>query len=94
MDIKVVMTKEKFNRTDSGKSWKTKPFETTTEEITLAQVQKMTSDEDIQFFRRLGGSERVDYSYTEFGYLPCRLSSIDPTSTLKVVRSFDYVDKQ
>jgi len=40
MDIKVVMTKESYNRTDSGKSWKTKPFETTTEEITLSASTK------------------------------------------------------
>jgi len=48
----------------------------------------MTSDEDMKFFRRLGGSERVDHTYTEFGYLPCRLSSIDPTSTFESDKEF------
>ena len=41
-------------------------------------------------FRRLGGYERVNTTYTSYGILPYELNSINPDRTLKTLRKFKY----
>lgn len=42
------------------------------------------------FFRRLGGSEYVERTYTHVGYLPFKITSKKPDRKVKVVREFDF----
>ena len=42
------------------------------------------------FFRRLGGSEHLDYGYFSQGYLCYRIISKSPDRQTKVVREFDF----
>lgn len=88
--MKVIMTKETYSRTDSGKSWRSRPDEVSTSEVTLDNVRKATDEDTLRFFRRLGGWERVDRTYTAWGYLPWRCISISPDRQVKIVRLYDY----
>ena len=80
---------EKFERTDSGKSWRSKPFEIERKKITQENYHNYTSDDTQRFFRRLGGSETAERCYTKRGYIVTRLTSINPDRTLKIVRTFE-----
>ena len=82
------MTTESFDRTESDKGWKSKPHTTITAQINRRQFDLMTSDETCSWFRRLGGSETVIRCYSSIGYVPYQLSSIDPSKTIKKVRTF------
>lgn len=42
----------------------------------------------VPFFRGLGGSERVECSYTPLAYLPVRISSVSPDKQTRIVREF------
>lgn len=44
----------------------------------------------VPFFKNLGGKEKVDVAYTKVGYLPVRVTSINPTGDEKVVREFNF----
>lgn len=44
----------------------------------------------VPFFRGLGGSERVECSYTPIAYLPVRISSVSPDKQTRVVREFQF----
>lgn len=43
-----------------------------------------------QFFVNLGGIERYSKSYTAYGYLVTRISSISPDKEQKTVRKFKF----
>ena len=63
----------------------------TTEAITQEQYRNITSDETLQFFRRLGGSESKIFGYTCNGYKVTRLTSSNPDKTTKIIRSFEFI---
>ena len=42
------------------------------------------------FFRRLGGSEHLDYGYFSQGYLCYRIISKSPDRQTKIIRSFNH----
>jgi hypothetical protein len=86
---KITVTTETYSRTDSGKSWRSKPDTTETAEITRDQHHNLTSNDTCAWFRRLGGSETAQREYTAGGYDVTRLTSIDPSRTIKKVRSFE-----
>lgn len=44
----------------------------------------------VPLFKNLGGKEKVDVAYTKVGYLPVRVTSINPTGDEKVVREFNF----
>lgn len=44
----------------------------------------------IQFFRNLGGYEKVSKGYTKHGYLPIEVTSINPDRTKKTVYKFTF----
>lgn len=79
-----------FTRTESGKSWRSKPDTVEVSRMTREQYEKCTSSDTVKFFRRVGGSERVTHGYTPYGYLPIQISSISPDKTIKHVRCFTF----
>ena len=48
----------------------------------------------IEFFKSLGGYERVEKYYTYAGYIPCRLTSISPNKETKIIRVFKIERKE
>jgi len=91
MDSKsITVTISVYSRTDSGKSWRSKPDTVETEPCTIDNVSKSTNDDTLRFFRRLGGYERVERSYTAYGYLPWICTSISPDKSIKRVREYSY----
>ena len=85
----ITMTTQDFSRTESGKSWCSKPDTEEHKEITLKQLNNITCKDTLRFFRNLGGTETVQRTYTSLGYLPYRLCSINPSRDLKRVRLFE-----
>jgi hypothetical protein len=61
-----------------------------TREITGREYNNITSAETLRFFRRRGGSETVQRSYTSRGYKVTKLTSINPGRTTKVERFFKF----
>jgi len=85
---KYTMTVSTYSRTDSGKSWRSKPDEVEAKEISQGQYERQTSKGTQQWFRRLGGSETAQRSYTSSGYIITRLTSCSPDREIKKVREF------
>ena len=72
-------------------------FETTGESaraIDQTEFDNMTAPDCLKFFRRLGGSEYVERSYTSAGYIVTRLISRSPERDIKVIRTFEPVSNK
>ena len=61
-----------------------------TEQITKENYNNITSKQTRSWFRRLGGSETVQSSYTCRGYLITKLTSISPDRQRKSLYSFKF----
>ena len=61
-----------------------------TEQITKENYNNITSKETQQWFRRLGGSETAQKSYTCRGYLITRLTSVSPDRQNKSIYQFKF----
>ena len=61
-----------------------------TETITKQNYENITSKETQRWFRRLGGSETAQRSYTCRGYLITKLTSISPDRQIKSIYSFKF----
>ena len=85
--MKYELTTKKYERTESGKNWKSNPTETEMTTIDQETYNNIFSKETQAFFRRLGGYERTSKSYTTAGYIVTRLTSISPDKTTKIVRT-------
>lgn len=97
---------ETYSRTDSGKSWRTKPDETETETLPWYSFdatggldrygeelhRKITEADTLRWFRRIGGSEYAVRSYTPAGFIVTRLVSTSPDRTVRKVRRFRIAD--
>ena len=83
---KYFMEVERYERTESGKSWKSKPVKVERTEITEEEYKNII--ESVSFFRNLGGYERITKGYTCEGYIPIRLTSISPNKQTKIIRYF------
>jgi len=102
----LTVTKHEYSRTRSGKSWKTHPdtvgFTTMPWDRRDAGDdpkmwgellhKNMTNAETLSYFRRLGGSESAQRSYTPVGYIVTRLVSTSPDRQKRVVRTFTISD--
>jgi hypothetical protein len=103
----LTITRESYSRTDSGKSWRSKPDETEIESFPwfggdFASLSgerygedvhhKITDSDTLWWFRRIGGSEHAERSYTPVGYIVTRLVSTNPDRTLRIVRKFRITD--
>ena len=62
-----------------------------TNEVTQRQHYLTTCDDTIKWFRRLGGSESVQRSYTKQGYLVTKLVSTSPDKQTKVTREYKFL---
>ena len=59
-------------------------------EVTELQHELATNEDAIKWFRRLGGSETVQRSYTSAGYLVTKLTSLSPDRQTKVIREYKF----
>jgi hypothetical protein len=62
---------------------------TETEELTESHYNNII--DSVKFFRRLGGTETKQMSYTSRGYNCTKLTSISPDRQTKIVRTFKFV---
>lgn len=92
----IIMVKREFGRTSSGKCWKGKPVDETTEKVTAEQYYNYCNS--IPFFKNLVkgtlGSETCDFGYTYAGYVPTEIRSVAPDRSKKIVRRFYIVDNE
>ena len=58
--------------------------------ISEREYNNITSKETLKWFRRLGGSETAQKSYTCYGYKTYKLISRSPDRTQKTVREFSF----
>lgn len=80
---KIILTKETYKK-EGRKNFPKNPLETTTEEITTEEYDNIFSS--IDFFKSLGGTEKIYKTYTLAGYIPTKLVSISPNKETKIVR--------
>jgi len=59
-------------------------------EVTSRQHSLATCDDTVKWFRRLGGSESIERSYTSAGYLVTKLISTSPDKQNKTVREYSF----
>lgn len=85
--MKYELTTKTYERTESGKNWKSKASQVEITTIDQGRYNNIFSKETQAFFRKLGGYERASKSYTSAGYIVTRLTSISPDRTTKIVRT-------
>lgn len=54
------------------------------------QYSLITCNDTVKWFRRLGGSESLKYTYTCAGYKVYKLTSKSPDKQTKVIREFKF----
>ena len=91
-EAKIKFIEKGYSRTESGKSWKALPDYTKEEIVNEEHHRNITSEDTCKFFRRLGGSESVERSYTSQGYIVTQLISMDPRRTVRKVRTFSVIN--
>jgi len=64
--------------------------EVKTEQVTDEQHHLTTNDDTCKWFRRLGGSETKQMSYTFAGYKCTKLTSVSPDKQIKVIREYKF----
>ena len=80
-------TRKTYERTNSGKGWKTKPTEEKQKTVTPEFYTNFVTS--IPFFNRLGTC-RAGWNYTTAGYLPVTITSINPDRTTKHIDMFSF----
>jgi len=63
----------------------------TSKEITREQYRNITCNDTQKWFRRIGGSETAQRSYTCAGYVVTKLTSTSPDRQSKTVREFKFI---
>ena len=81
---KIILKKEEY-RKEGRKNFSKNPSETTTRKITVEEYDNIFSS--IDFFKSLGGNERIYKNYTLAGYIPTKLVSISPDKEIKIIRN-------
>lgn len=74
-----------------GSQWKIKEISTQT--VTKEWYLNTVSESTIKWFRRLGGSETVKWSYTPYGYIPWEVISTSPGKEDRVIYQFFFGDR-
>ena len=87
-DYKITLTEIRYEKTVSGKSWKKNPISEEVTEIKFENYFNYISS--VEFFKNIGGYERVEKAYTTIGYIPIQITSISPNKDTKVVRKFKF----
>ena len=60
-------------------------------EVTEKQHGLTTNNDTVKWFRRLGGSESIQRSYTKQGYKVTKLVSTSPDKQIKVIREYKFL---
>tara|TARA_R110000803_G_scaffold7715_1_gene24839 strand:+ start:482 stop:751 length:270 start_codon:yes stop_codon:yes gene_type:complete len=60
------------------------------ENITTEQYVRISGDDTLKYFRRMGGSETAVKGYTCRGYLTTILTSTSPDKETKIIRTFKF----
>lgn len=92
-DYLIFRSVETYNRTDSGKGWKSKPDIV---ENTIIPPEHYTNYiTAVPFFNNWGdgASCRAAWSYNEPGYLPTRITTVSPYRISKKVARFWFIRK-
>ena len=87
--MKVTMKKERLEKKPNTKN----SFflvETEEKQIEYSVYKNIVSNDTLKWFRRLGGSETAQRSYTCRGYMVTRLISRNPDRSVKVIRTFTF----
>lgn len=87
-DCIIKHTRNTYERTSSGKAWKTNPTETKTKIVTCEFYTNFV--QSVPFFSHWGTC-RAYSDYTTFGYIPHRIVSICPMKETKHVDSFSFI---
>lgn len=89
----IFRTIEKYSRTVSGKSWKSKPDEIENEIISPEYYQNYITS--IPFFNNFGYGAycRAAFSYNEPGYLPTTVITVSPFQDTKIIAQFWFFRK-
>lgn len=74
--------------TKVGNQWKIAKINTLT--ISKENLVNYAGNETMAFFKRIGGTERRDFKYTQYGYIPAKIVSINRDKTMKHVWEFYY----
>lgn len=83
----------RYTKTDSGKSWKTKPDEVKNEIVSSENYTNYITS--IPFFNNWGDGAycRAAYTYNAPGYLPTTVTTVSPFRTEKQVACFWFIKK-
>lgn len=59
--------------------------------LTERQYNLTVKDDTLKWFRRLGGTETAQKSYTSYGYTCYKLTSTSPNRQDKTIREFQFI---
>jgi len=85
----ITMTRTKQEKNPSTKTTFL-PGVTFVEEISEREYNLITKDETLKAFRRAGGKEHAERSYTCRGYNVVKLTSTSPTNQTRITREFKF----
>ena len=84
----ITLVNEIYERSSNGTTWK--KTEEKTEKITFINYSNIVDPRAVQFFKNLGGYERIITNYTKYGLIPVENVSINPDRTYKHIRKFIF----
>lgn len=90
MSFICIWTREHYERTDSGKSWRNKPHDVEHLIISDDWQREKTSDEEARFWN-VWGTCRRQYGYTYAGYRVTRMTMTNPDASAKTCENFRFV---
>ena len=85
-----IWTREHYERTDSGKSWKSKPSDVERLVISDEWQRVKTSDSEARFWGIIG-TYRRQYGYTHAGYRVTRMTLTSPDASRQTRESFTFI---
>jgi len=90
----ILVSIETYTRTNSGKSWKSKPAEIDRRIYNDEQYTNYISS--IPFFNNFGSGAycRGHYGYTPAGYLPIEVNTVSPYREIKKRARFEFIHKR
>jgi hypothetical protein len=87
--VKITQTTTHYTKKQGTKNgWNIVESETT--DVTSQQHHNATNDDTLKWFRRLGGSESKQMSYTCNGYKCTKLTSTSPNKENKTIREYNF----
>ena len=90
MENKIILTETRLIKNPNTKTTYIVESKEVTE-VTEKQHHLVTNNDTVKYFRRLGGSESVQRSYTKQGYLVTKLVSTSPDKQNKVIREYKFL---